>query len=170
MIGFNTTILQFDKQGEKTGWTYISIPKKVTEALKPGNKKSFRVKGKLDAYSISQVALLPMGDGNFIMPLNATMRKGIRKRKGAKLEVQLALDTKPLQVSNELMECLSDEPQAKEYFMKLSPSHRQYYSNWIESAKTDDTKTKRIALAINAFIMKLSYGEMLRLQKQKKGL
>ena len=32
------------------------------EQLKPGCKKSFKVKGKLDGYSISQVSLLPMGN------------------------------------------------------------------------------------------------------------
>ena len=25
MIGFKTTLLKFDQQGEKTGWTYINI-------------------------------------------------------------------------------------------------------------------------------------------------
>ena len=167
MIIFTAEILQFKEQGEKTGWVYIQVPKKIADKLLPGNKRSFRVKGKLDDHTISQVALLPMGEGNFILPLNATIRKAIRKTKGAKLEVKLEVDSKPLKISKELLVCMEDEPDAKAYFEKLAPSHRQYYSKWIESAKTDATKTKRIALAINAFAMKLSYGEMMRLQKDK---
>ena len=82
-VQFTTTIHKFDKQGEKTGWTYIEIPADVAQKMKPGNKKSFRVKGKLDSFNISGIALLPMGGGVFIMALNATMRKGIGKRHGA---------------------------------------------------------------------------------------
>jgi len=63
MIDFTTTILQFGQQGEKTGWHYIEIPADIAQQLKPGNKKSFRVKGKLDHFSFSGVALLPMGGG-----------------------------------------------------------------------------------------------------------
>ena len=39
MVHFITTILKFDKQGEKTGWTYIEIPADIAEQLKPNNKK-----------------------------------------------------------------------------------------------------------------------------------
>ena len=168
MISIKTTIKKFGQQGEKTGWTYIEIPLTVTEKLHPGNKRSFRVKGKIDEHPVKQVSLLPMGEGYFIMPLNAAIRKAIRKTTGAMVEVQLQKDNSPLPFSQALLDCLEDEPEARVYFMGLPASHRQYYSNWIESAKTDATKAKRIALSINAFLMKLSYGEMIRLQKQGK--
>ena len=77
MVEYTTTLLKFDKQGEKTGWTYIEISSDIAQQLKPNNKKSFRVKGKLDNYTIQAVALLPMGEGNFIMPINGAMRKSI---------------------------------------------------------------------------------------------
>ena len=96
MIQFTAIIKKFDQQGEKTGWTYIEIPAALAQQLKPGNKKSFRVKGKLDSYSIEQVALVPMGGGDFIMALNTTMRKGIGKGKGATLQVQLEVDTQEM--------------------------------------------------------------------------
>jgi hypothetical protein len=87
MIQFTTTILKMGQQGEKSGWTYINVPQDLALQLKPGNKKSFRVKGKLDAHAIKAVAILPMGDGNFILPLNAAMRKAIGKKQGAMLQV-----------------------------------------------------------------------------------
>ncbi len=43
-------------------------------------KQSFRVKGLLDNHPIAQTALLPAGDGAFILPINAAMRKGIGKK------------------------------------------------------------------------------------------
>ena len=91
-IKFTTRILQFAEQGEKTGWTYIEIPADIVQQLKPGNKKTFRVKGKLDDFPIRQIAIMPRGDGSFIMPVNATLRKGIGKRKGAMLQVLLEED------------------------------------------------------------------------------
>ncbi len=166
MVGFKATLLKFKEQGEKTGWTYIIIPHKIAGKIKPGNKRSFRVKGKIDDHPIKSVALLPMGDGDFIMPVNAVMRKAIRKVKGATVVVEMEEDKTPQKISATLLACLEDEPAAKEYFTKLPGSHQQYYSKWIESAKTDSTKTKRIALALNAFSNKLSYSQMMQMQKK----
>lgn len=168
MIQFTTSILQFGRQGEKTGWHYIQIPAELAQQLKPGNKKSFRVKGKLDNFSFEGVALLPMGGGEFIMALNAGMRKGIHKRKGAMLKVQLQIDHKPYKLSGEFMECLNDEPGALAFFNKLPRSHQNYFSKWIESAKTEQTRAKRIAQAVNGLAKKLGYGEMLRALKEEK--
>ena len=88
MIQFTTTILKFDKQGEKTGWMYIHVTAVLAEKLNPGVKKSFRVKGKFDEYLFKGVTLLPMGGGDFIIAFNATMRKGTGKRNGDKLPIR----------------------------------------------------------------------------------
>lgn len=168
MVNYTTTILKFDKQGEKTGWTYIEVPEKIAEQLKRGCKKSYRVKGKLDDYKIEQVALIPMGNGGFIIPFNAEMRKGTGKRKAAILNVQLQEDKKAYQLNAEFMECLEDEPTALDFFKSKSASYQRYYSKWIESAKTEITKTKRIALAVSSLAKKMEYGEMIRSQSELK--
>ena len=166
MVQFTATIEQFAEQGEKTGWSYVTIPPDIAEELKPGFKKSFRVKGKLDAYPIAQQALLPMGNGSFILPLKASLRKAIHKNKGAMLKLILEVDKKPLKISAELLECLADSPKAEKKFTSMPHSHQMYYSNWIESAKTVETKAKRIGLTILAMEKNLSYGEVLRLNAQ----
>lgn len=168
MIRFNTTILKFAQQGEKTGWTYIQLTAKQAQQLKSGNKKSFRVKGKLDELAIEGVALIPMGGGDFIMALNAAMRKQLRKRKGDILKVQLEPDEKKPEYSKEMMLCLQEEPEALTFFNKLPGSHRNYFSRWVESAKTDATKAKRIAMTVNAMLNKMHFGHMLREEKQRK--
>ncbi|MBI4947079.1 MAG: DUF1905 domain-containing protein [Bacteroidetes bacterium] len=112
MVKYTTSILRFDKQGEKTGWTYIEIPADVARKLKPGNKRSFRVKGKLDSYSFEKTSLLPMGKGSFILPLNAAIRKAIGKRHGAMLRVQMAEDKSEFVFNPDLMACLADDPKA----------------------------------------------------------
>lgn len=166
MIQFTTTILKFGEKGEKTGWTYIVILAVLAQQLSPGNKKSFKVKGKLDQHSISGIALIPMGEGNFIMALKADLRKAIGKQKGATSQVKLAVDNKPYQINALLIACLEDEPPSIQYFKSLPNSHQHYFSKWIESVKAEPTKTKRIAMAVNAMNKKMDFVQMLRSAKE----
>jgi Domain of unknown function (DUF1905)/Bacteriocin-protection, YdeI or OmpD-Associated len=162
MISFSATIERFKQQGEKTGWTYIVVPDKITKKLNPGVKKSYRVKGKLDDHPIEKTALIPMGKGDFILPINAAIRKGTGKRYGHIIRLQLELDLAPILPPAELLECLQDEPDALQYFNNLPQGHRNYFTKWIETAKTEPTKTKRIALVVKTMIRKMDFGAMLR--------
>ena len=168
MVKFSTTILKFDKQGEKTGWTYITIAAKIAQQLNPGIKKSFRVKGLLDDFAIDKVALIPMGGGDFIMAVNAAMRKATGKRKGAIVKVQLAVDDSPILPPALLLECMEDEPEALKYYNSLPQGHRNYFTKWIDSAKTDATKAKRIALVIKTMVRKMDFGAMLREERDER--
>ena len=170
MVQFTTIIRKFNEQGEKTGWTHIIIPADIARQLMPGNKKSFRVKGKLDDFSISGIALMPMGGGEFVMPLNATIRKGIHKKEDAMLTAKLEVDKKEIKPPAEFVECLKDEPVAEEHYFSLAKSHQLYFTRWINSAKTEPTKTKRIAQAVNALSKKFDFGMMLRSIKQENDL
>lgn len=168
MIKFTAILKKYADQGEKTGWTYIDIPADIAGKLKPGNKKSFRVKGRLDEYPIEQVALMPIGEGDFIMPVNAAMRKGVGKRQGASLKVQLEVDDAGFKLNEEFMACMEDEPKALAFFKSLAPGHQRYFSNWIDSAKTEGTRAKRIAQTINAMEKSMNFGEMIRAMKAEK--
>lgn len=161
-IQFTTTIQKFGAKGEKTGWTYIEIPADLAAQLKSGNKKEFKVKGKLDKYAIKRLSVLPMGGGVFILPLNAAMRKAIGKNQGAILAVSLEEDKSEFIFNADFMECLADDPTAKAFFDSLTGSHQRYFSKWIDSAKTEPTKIKRITMAVNALAKKWGYGEMIR--------
>ena len=166
MVRFTVTIKKFGSKGEKTGWTYFEVPADIAQELKPGNKKEFKVKGKLDIYTIKRTSLIPMGGGVFIMALNAEMRKAIRKNEGAMLEVQLTEDKSDFVFNADFIECLKDEPPAHQFFQSLTGSHQRYFSKWIDSAKTDATKTKRIVMAVNALARSMGYPEMNRSSRQ----
>jgi hypothetical protein len=162
MITHQTILEKYGEKGEKTGWVVADIPADVAQQIKPDTKVSFRVKGSIDDFSIKLVAIIPMGGGDFIMPINAEMRRAIRKEEGAIVTLNLEEDTDELPQSEELLICLEDEPKALEVFLKMSKSHQNYYSKWIESAKTIETKTKRIAMTVNGLLMGMDYGEMMR--------
>ncbi len=163
-IHFTALIEKFGQQGEKTGWTYVRIPSEKAEQLKPGMRQSFRVKGRLDALTVEHLALIPMGEGDFILPLNAGMRRQLRKQKGASLTLQIEADDRPLPLSSDLLECLSDAPEAQEAFNALPASHQRYYSKWIEEAKTEPTRAKRIAQTIVGLTRNLDFGAMTKLK------
>lgn len=164
-VKFTATIHRFGRQGEKTGWTYFEVPPDLAQELKPGNKKEFKVKGKLDRHPVKRVSLLPMGGGKFIFVLNADIRKAIGKKQGAMLEVQLTEDKSEFVFNKDFMDCLQDDPAAHDFFKSLTGSHQRYFSKWIDSAKTEPTRVKRIAMSVNALAKKWGYGEMIRAQK-----
>jgi len=162
MIKFTATIDIDSRDPDKKGWSFIIISKTLSGKLNPGVRKGFRVKGKLDNFEIKQTSLLPVSGERFMLPFNAAMRKGTGKSAGDKIVVQLELDKKPLKLSEDLLVCLRDEPVAEAYFKKLPPSHQRYYSKWIDDAKTEETKAKRITLALSALSKQKHFGEMLR--------
>ncbi len=166
MVKFSANIQKFGQQGEKTGWTYIAVPQDITDQLMPDNKKSFRVKGRMDDFEFTGMALIPTGGGSFIMALNAAVRRSIKKKQGAMLKVQLEVDHQPIEVPEDLALCLADEPGAKEFFSKKLPqSHRNYFIKWIAGVKSDAARAKRIARAVNALARKMNFAEMLRWEK-----
>jgi hypothetical protein len=168
VITINIVLQKFKEQGEKTGWTYIDIPSKIAQQLLPGNKKSFRVKGKMDDYSFRQVAMIPMGEGDFVIAFNADMRKGTGKNNGDPLVLQLELEKEEKKISEDLLNCLAEDPKSLERFLSLPKGHQNYYSNWVESAKTAPTKSDRIVKCLFAMQHQMDYGEMIRHFKNKK--
>lgn len=165
MIKFKAEIRRFEKQGEKTGWSYIEIPSNLAVKLKPGERKSFRVMGRLDAFEIEQVALIPMGEGNFILPVNSSLRKGTGKGEGDTLLVELKEDPRVPEIDPEFLDCLEYDPVAKEMFDSLPRGHQNYFSRWIQSAKTEKTRGDRIAEAVSALSQGMGYAEMIRARK-----
>jgi len=160
-------MLQFNDQGEKTGWTYIEIPADIAQQLKPGTKTSFRVRGMLDNFPVNGMALMPMGEGNFIMALKADVRRGIRKNAGAMVNVSIEEDVDyKVSIPDDLQECFDFEPDAVEFFNSLPKSHREYFIKWINQAKTTETRAKRIVNTVNAMLRKMKFNEMMRAIKR----
>ena len=165
-ISFEAELLKVDKKGEKSGWTYIEIDAELTNRLAPGNKKSLRVKGMIDNHRIEKVAVLPMGNGTFILPVNGAMRKAIARTHGSVVKVVLSLDRSTFQTDSDFEECLSQSNSATAFYKSLTPSHQRYFSKWISDAKTMETKANRIARTINALEKKMHYGQMLQAAKK----
>lgn len=146
----------------KGGWTFARIPDI------PQDKKAHfgwvKVKGTIDGFAISKYHLMPMGDGNLFLPVRAEIRKKIGKKDGDKVHIVLYPDNEPLEVPEELLLCLQDEPQALRFFKTLTESEQKYYIQWIYSAKKEETKIRRMAASID----KLAKGLKLYIKEESK--
>ena len=108
-----------------------------------------KVKGTIDGYEIRKYHLMPMGDGKVMLPVKAEIRKQIKKNEGDLVHIILYPDNEPLEVPEEMLLCLEDEPAAFKFFKSLSESEQKFYIQWIYSAKKEETKIDRLAKSIN---------------------
>jgi len=162
-------IERFAEMGEKTGWSYVFIPHTVAQEIKADCKKSFRVRGRVDQLEIRGVATVPMGGGDFIIALKGSVRKALRKEKGAIVQLELEEDKDfKIEIPEDLELCLSDEQHLIDGFMKLPMSHRNWYINWLNSAKTDATRTKRLVKIVSAMDRGMTFSEMMREDKTQR--
>jgi hypothetical protein len=168
MVKFSTVLKKFGQQGEKTGWTYAEIPAEIAGKIKPGHKKSFRIKGKIDNFAFTGASILPMGGGDFIFAIKGDIRKKIKKFKGDTVILQIEEDKAPVKLSQDLIECLNEDKKVKTIFEKLPGSHKNYYSKWVESAKTDTTRARRIAMILDGLPKGWTFNEMLRANRENK--
>jgi hypothetical protein len=167
MHSYKTIIQKYGSKGEKSGWTYVDIPKDVLLKLKLKDKKAFRIKGCMDDVRFEKLSTYPVGDGEFIIALKADIRKKLGKKEGAMLHLSIELDTSEALISYELMDCLNEDKVALTQFVSQPKSHQTYFHNYILSAKTPATRAGRIVSTINAMHKKQNYGEMIRSLKSK---
>ncbi len=136
-----------EKYPGKGGWTFTRIPQILKDKNTPFG--FVKVRGTIDGFEIKKYHLMPIKGGGLFLPIKAEIRKKIRKEAGDYVQVILYPDTEPLEVPDELLLCLSDEPSALSFFQSLSESEQRYYINWIYSAKRMETKVNRIAKTVD---------------------
>lgn len=165
MHSFKASIEKFDKKGEKSSWTHIIISESDAQILKPGNKKSFRVCGTLNEVKIAGVAIMPMGGGEFVLPINASIRKKLKLNIGDEVIVNIEEDKNfEIKMPEDLQDLLEMEA-LLESFLALAKSHQNYFIKYIDSAKTTETRVKRLNMTLDAMQKQMNYGEMIRNSK-----
>nr|MBP6314386.1 DUF1905 domain-containing protein [Chitinophagaceae bacterium] len=130
----------------KGGWTYAQIPE-----IRPDKHAHFgwvRVRGHIDSYEIKGYHLMPMGNGNLFLPVKAQIRKHIKKQAGDWVHIILYADNAPTEIPADFLWFLQDEPELYQNFMTFSDAERKAYIEWIEAAKTVQTKANRMAVAL----------------------
>ncbi|MEO5600911.1 MAG: YdeI/OmpD-associated family protein [Cyclobacteriaceae bacterium] len=137
----------------KGGWTYARIPE-----ILPAKKAHFgwvKVRGTIDGFEIRKYHLMPMGNGKLFLPVKSEIRRKINKHEGDYVHVILFPDDEPLEIPEEMLLCLKDEPKALTFFNTLTESDQKFYIQWIYSAKKAETKVNRLAKTIDRLMLGL---------------
>ena len=132
--------------GGKTA-TGIRVPAEVVARLAPSKRPAVRVTINGHTYR-STVA--PLG-GVHMLPVSAEIRERAGVAAGDEVEVDIELDTEPREVTvpPDFAAALDRDADAKRSFDGLSYSNKRRYVLSIEEAKTEETRQRRIAKAID---------------------
>ncbi|MGY1838007.1 MULTISPECIES: YdeI/OmpD-associated family protein [unclassified Modestobacter] len=123
--------------------TGIPVPEQVLESLGAGRRPPLTVTvgGHTWRTTVGSTGGRPM------LPLSAENRAAAGVGAGDEVSVEVALDTAPrtVEVPAALAEALAAEPVAQQRFDALSPSGRRRHALAVEGARTDATRTRRVA-------------------------
>jgi hypothetical protein len=126
--------------------TGIRVPTEVMAALGPSKRPKVRVT--INGYTY-RTSVASMG-GEFLFGVSADVRQAAGVAAGDKVDVDIELDTAPREVSvpADLAAAIKSDATAQRFFDGLSYTHRRWYVTWIESAKKDETRQRRLAQAV----------------------
>ncbi|MCC6705730.1 MAG: DUF1905 domain-containing protein [Thermomicrobiales bacterium] len=132
---------------EKKTATGVQVPEAIVEALNKGKRPPVRVT--INGYTyLSTVA--PMG-GAYWIPVSAEVRANAGVAAGDEITVDLELDEsiRTVEVPDDLAAALAEDTAAAERFAALSYSNQRRIVLLVTGAKTEETRARRVAKAID---------------------
>ena len=122
--------------------TGISVPDDIIEALGGGKRPPVVVT--IGGHTF-RTTIAPMG-GQFLLGVNAENRAAAGAAAGDVLDVEIALDTAPREITapDDLAAALNADAKASATFDSLSYTHRKEWVRWIEEAKKAETRQARV--------------------------
>jgi hypothetical protein len=121
---------------------YICVPFDVKETF--GTKGRVAVRGTFDAEEY-RGTIQPMTGGH-VIGVSVEMRKALGKITGDSIHVIMERDPeeRTVEIPPDLSTALNNNPAARDYFNKLSYSHRKEYVGHIIEAKKPETRARRV--------------------------
>lgn len=110
--------------------------------------RRFPVVATVDGYSW-RTSVVRMG-GEYLLGLSRAVRLQAGVEAGATVAVALELDTAPreVEVPEALAEALAEDPAARAVFDGLAYTHRKEYARWVDEAKKEETRRRRVTQAV----------------------
>ncbi len=126
--------------------TGIVVPNEIVEALGAGRKPKVVVV--LNGFSYRS-SISNMG-GEFMIPVAAAIRESANVTAGEMVVVQVSVDTeeRKVEVPDDLRALLDANPTAAARFQSLSYSNQKHHVIQVESAKTPETRQRRLDKAM----------------------
>ena len=129
--------------------TYVDLPFDVPTIF---GKKRVKIKAWMDGH-LYRGLLCDMGEGYFLL-VNQEMRRLISKNAGDTISVVIEEDIQEriVIVPHDLQQLFKLHSQAESFYKTLSYTNRKEYVRWIESAKRDETREKRLKVTIEKLL------------------
>jgi hypothetical protein len=140
---FRTTV----ELGGKTA-TGLQVSDEVVSTLASGKRPSVRITIGGHTYRTTVASMA----GRFLVPLSADNRSAAGVAAGDDIDVEIALDTAPREVSvpDDLADALGRDEGASQLFNALPYTHRKEWVRWIEEAKQAETRSTRVHKTVDA--------------------
>jgi hypothetical protein len=133
--------------GPSGAWTMLKVGFNVEKDW--GSRARVSVRGEIGGYKF-RTSIFPDGEGHHTMMVNKAMQREGGAMPGKTVRVMLEKDTAPriLTVPADFKSALAGNAKAGTTFDGFAPSHKRAYVDWITQAKREETRTARIAKAI----------------------
>lgn len=131
------------QQHQDINAAFVNFPFDTIELF--GKKGQVKVKVLLDDKVDYRSSLANMGGGRHRLGLTQAIRKELGKTFGDIVEVKLWEDKEEriVTVPDDVQELLNQNKKAKEFYEKMSYTHKKEYIRWIEEAKKEETRERR---------------------------
>ena len=128
------------------GGAFVEVPLDVEKEF--GSKRP-KVKAMIEGVPYRGI-LTRMGGDHHLLIILKEIREKIGKTFGDEVKISVEPDTEPrvIEVPVELKKVFKTEKEAKALFDKLSYTHQREYVMWINEAKREETRARRVAQAI----------------------
>jgi Bacteriocin-protection, YdeI or OmpD-Associated/Domain of unknown function (DUF1905) len=137
---------------------YVNVPKEVIAALADDvrtkdRRKYIPVVARVNGCCV-RTTLLPAGGGSHRLQFNAQLRKASRADVGDVVRVEISIDRGPreLPVPADLRDGLKRHPKAWKAFEGAPPGLRRQIVKWMDSAKGQSTRMRRIEILIDRML------------------
>ena len=128
------------------GGAFVEVPFDVEEAF--GAKRP-RVKAVIEGVPYRGI-LSRMGTERHLLVILKEIRENVGKTFGDEVKITVELDEEPLvvEIPDDLKKAFKAEKEAKAFFDKLAYTHQREYVMWINEAKREETRHRRIVKMI----------------------
>ena len=145
---FDATLIRPEGVGT---WTYFDIPLDILKLF--GAKGQVRVRGTINGQPF-RTSARPHGDGRHYIVVNRSIRDSICVTPGDVVQVVMERDTAPrtVEIPTDFADALAAKEKQRQVFEALSYSHKKEFVEWIESAKKEENRQRRIEKSLEMLL------------------
>lgn len=143
---FEATLHCPAKPGVDRSWTFIKIPKEVSDTLPRRGRTS--IVGSINGHHF-EATLEPDGQLGHWLRVNEELKKaaGVQSGDIVKLEIAPVIKEPEPKIPSDFEEALAGAPDARKFWEETKTLARLDWIHWVVSAKQPKTRTKRICTA-----------------------